>query len=291
MLLELYQRLAGIGFPIVNYHYVGFGSIFFMDFKLVHKAMGISKMTSIEGFPSLWPRCTFNLPFENVTLFKGMSSSFVPIIDRDELYLGWLDYDFSMNRIVADDLSGMIATMRPWSLVVVTIDLEEPQDRRSASPAELHAHYQAELPDFAFAGMKVGDFRPPARETTILSMLERSLAQGLSGRVGLTFEYLVRLAYADGHRMLTVGGMIADSAARAKLSGDGLADLWYLSRGPSGGIVEIPKLVFTQKEVAELEQCLPTQEKPPVRVGVSQEDFDNLRLFYRYWPSYGELLA
>jgi hypothetical protein len=136
----------------------------------------------------------------------------------------------------------------------------------------------------------VADFKPPVRESTIISMAHRCFAQGVHGRTGLTFEYLVRLAYADGHRMLTIGGMIADESGRQNLTNAALSALWFLSRGKDGALIEIPRFVFTQKEVAVLEQRLPSGARP-ARTGVTQTEFDQFRRFYRYWPSYSEALV
>jgi hypothetical protein len=147
------------------------------------------------------------------------------------------------------------------------------------------------LPDFAWAGLENGDFKPPKREQTIVSMVERCISQGIRGRTGLSFEYLVRMTYADGHRMLTVGGLIADQSAREKLSGDGLSDLWFLSRGAGGSTIHIPRLVFTPKEVTVLEQHFPDGTKVPRGMGISLEDVELLRRFYKYWPSYMESLV
>ena len=290
MLLELYQRISGLGFPIDKYHYVGFGAVFFIDFRLIHKMLGIYKMTSIEGFGKLWKRCEFNLPF-GVTLFKGLSSGFIPKIDRDERYLVWFDYDFPMGSIVAGDIAGLTSSLRADSLLFVTIDLEGPEDLRGASTKMLFDYYTNELPSFAMAGMSEADFKPPKRDATIVRMVERCINQGLVGRNGLSFEYLIRLAYADGRRMLTVGGMIVDGASKPRVSGEQLADIWFLSRGEQGAVVDIPRLVFTDKEVAALERWMPTGAGVPKNMGLTADEVDRFRRFYRYWPSYSEALV
>jgi hypothetical protein len=291
MLFDLYLGLIKVGFSLPNYHYVGFGSIFYVDFKILHKFLRMTRMTSIEGYPDLWPRCRYNLPFDTVSLFEGMSSGFMSGLDRDELYLAWLDYDFSLNEIVAGDMTAFTALARAGSMVFVTIDLEKPKELDGDSPGHFFEFYQQEMPDFSFAGMTVENFKPAVREQTIVTMAERCFTQGLRGRSNFSFEHLVRLAYADGHRMLTIGGMVADEPVRQSLAALPISELWFLSRTEGETPIEIPKFVFTQKEIAVLEQRLPTTAKVPTHTGVKQADFEAFRKFYRYWPSYSEALV
>ena len=291
MLLDLYQGLMEVGFPLPTYHYVGFGSIFFVDFRILHKLLRIQKMTSIEGFEGLWERCAYNLPFSNVTLFKGLSSDFLPGMGADELYLAWFDYDFPVSRVVADDIVGLCSALRPWSLVFFTVDLEPAEEMEDDLPETYFEYFSSEVPDFAMGDFTVDDFKPPVRERTIISLIERCIKRGLRGRPDISFEYLIRLTYADGHRMLTVGGMIADVTARKYLSGEALADLWFLSREKSGYALEIPKLVFTPKEIAVLEQQFPGGSEAPRDIGIDRSDIEALQRFYRYWPSYAEALV
>jgi hypothetical protein len=291
MLLDLYQALTVAGFPLNKYHYIGFGSIFFVDFKILHKLLGIQKMTSIEGFQNLWVRCNYNKPFSNITMFPGLSSDYLPGVSKDELYLIWFDYDFPVNEIAANDIMGLCASVRPWSLLFFTVDLEKAEEMANDLPESFFDYFSEQLPDFAMADLSIADFKPPVREQTIVSIVERCIKRGLKGRRGITFETLVRLTYADGHRMLTIGGMIADDIARQYLSGTALADLWFLSRGTSGAVIDMPKLVFTPKEITVLEQCFPDGSAPATEMGVEPSEIESLRKLYRYWPAYTEHLT
>jgi hypothetical protein len=91
--------------------------------------------------------------------------------------------------------------------------------------------------------------------------------------------------------MLTIGGMVADEPVRQSLAALPISELWFLSRTEGETPIEIPKFVFTQKEIAVLEQRLPTTAKVPTHTGVKQADFEAFRKFYRYWPSYSEALV
>ena len=47
IIVETLQKLNAI-MDIPNYHYLGFGSIYFSDFILFHKYLNINRMTSID---------------------------------------------------------------------------------------------------------------------------------------------------------------------------------------------------------------------------------------------------
>src|ERR1039458_7349749 len=71
MLIDARQTLGAAGFNIPEFQYTGFGSIYFVDFVLFHKYLGIKKMWSVEHDLTIKKRIRFNRPF-----------SFVKILDR-----------------------------------------------------------------------------------------------------------------------------------------------------------------------------------------------------------------
>jgi hypothetical protein len=64
-----------------------------------------------------------------------------------------------------------------------------------------------------------------------------------------------------------------------------------MSRARTGNTVNIPRVVFTPKEVAALEQCFPDSTSLPRKMGIAKADLEEFRKLYRYWPSYSETLA
>ena len=46
MLVDLFRRMRFA--PIETYQYIGFGSVAFVDFRMVHKELGIKGLVSIE---------------------------------------------------------------------------------------------------------------------------------------------------------------------------------------------------------------------------------------------------
>ena len=49
MLIHTFQSLMELGFPISKYKYTGLGSIYFVDFAMFHRYLGISKFLKRGG--------------------------------------------------------------------------------------------------------------------------------------------------------------------------------------------------------------------------------------------------
>src|SRR6202035_674935 len=91
MLVETFQTLAQQGFPIDEYQYTGFGSIYFVDFILFHKLLGIRKMLSLEIDEKIRKRVKFNQPFGCVEVKIARIEDELPKMSRDIRHILWLD--------------------------------------------------------------------------------------------------------------------------------------------------------------------------------------------------------
>src|SRR5690349_11519838 len=93
MLVESFRKLSEFD-AIRNYRYIGFGSIYFSDFHLLHKSLGITNMLSIEKDEHNQSRFEFNSPFDCVDIKFGMSDAILPTLEWENIpTIIWLDYD------------------------------------------------------------------------------------------------------------------------------------------------------------------------------------------------------
>src|SRR5688572_12025690 len=74
MIIDALRLMSLSGFPIDDYQYTGMGSIFFVDFILFHKFLGISDMVNAEH-SAIPNRVTFNQPYDFIR------TKFAPIGD------------------------------------------------------------------------------------------------------------------------------------------------------------------------------------------------------------------
>jgi hypothetical protein len=123
MIVEALRRLDKVA-RLDSYQYVGFGSIYFTDFSLFHRELGIGSMVSIEHDLANRPRFEFNQPFASVQLEFGESSEVLPTLDWRQRALVWLDYDSALDAGVPGDVATVVSEAAAGSVLLVTVNAE-----------------------------------------------------------------------------------------------------------------------------------------------------------------------
>lgn len=257
---------------IVNAVYVGFGSVWFEDFVLAHRFLGIKTMVSIERDPVVFRRALFNRPYRTVEVLDGDSFSVIPsLLQRHDLmdrpWVVWLDHDREINEDRLDELVDLISTLPPNSFLLITFSAlpgkygkvpERPERIRNLfgdiAPEPLNARDCKEEADLA---------RVLANATEDL-LLSRAIQTARPG----SYVPAASLTYKDSIPMVTVGGVLpsADNydAVKSLVSN---AD-WP---GRIDRIIDAPPL--TPKEVMALQSMLPSNSAP-TRQDVQNMGFD-----------------
>lgn len=130
MLLYTFQQLMAIGFQIHSYQYTGMGSIYFVDFVMFHRYLGINKMLSVESDLEIEKRVKFNRPFRLVRIRMGDIANQIPQLSQDMQHILWLDYDYPVTKEVLDTVLMASECLSGGSILLVTIDVEPPGDKR-----------------------------------------------------------------------------------------------------------------------------------------------------------------
>ena len=103
MMCDAFRRLK-FG-TVESYQYVGLGSVYFSDFALFHRALDITKMVSIEDMPAEEEqRFRDNLPYSNIEILPGKTTTELLKVDLTLRTICWLDYDGQLDRYMFDDL-------------------------------------------------------------------------------------------------------------------------------------------------------------------------------------------
>ena len=121
MLCEAFGRFATLS-ALADYAYVGFGSISFKDFSLVHERLGLTDMTSMERAHDKKERFRFNKPYSCVKFRWGESSEILPTLSWGKRSIVWLDYDSPLDSSILEDISTATLNLRSGSILVVTVD-------------------------------------------------------------------------------------------------------------------------------------------------------------------------
>lgn len=275
--------------------YVGFGSVWFTDFVMAHKYLGIRDMVSIEGHEIGFRRAVFNTPFATVKVVHGYSGKVLPeLLEDDDLrgrpWLLWLDYDYALDEAVRDDLRTVIENAPANSMLLVTFNGNEMGYGKAPDrPERLREILGAVVPD-DLPKNSCKDDRMQATLADLTLNFLTSIAADMARPGG--FVPAFRLIYQDGTPMVTIGGVLPSKGA-ARVASDAIAHACWPCR-PTAPI-KAPNL--TLREAAVLQAQLPCDQplsRPLVQaLGFDLEDYEieAFQTYYRQYPSFAQIVA
>lgn len=290
MLIDLFKRMRFA--PIETYRYIGFGSVAFIDFRMVHKALGIKDLVSIEATEEADEQTRFkhNNPYAGLALHFGHSSKVLPTLDLAKRSLVWLDYDESLSRSMANDLATVGRHAASGTFVGVTFTTAFPP-RNPAREKELK-RVKEDFPEFlsddtkaiAFDGAKFAEFG----RSTLGALLVKAVSDADAGEKDAGKIRSVRqicfFKYKDGAPMITVGWLIV---AQAEM---GIFDACHFDALPFVRTDKVPFLIkiplVTPLEVREMERRLPDLATATDLDWIPADERKNFGSVYRYLPQF-----
>lgn len=306
MVCEMLSGISSIK-NLSKYMYVGLGSVYFADFLLFHRNLGIRRMVSIESDDKVKDRCEFNKPFSCVELKMGDSTNILPNLDiQDNDSIVWMDYDGAISDSVFSDINTVVSKMKPDSFFMLSLNadfstLKKPLDE------------DGEMDPYRCAIEMIGDDRFPNQyrdveltSTTYLNLLYHcvmnEIAAAIRKRNGweeekVMFHQTVNFIYQDGARMWTIGGFLfKEVEAEVHLVKMNTRDLPYYKNDSEVFKIQCPLL--TLKEIQTLNSHMPCVVHDDGRIDeqflnefpLNNKDIKEYAALYRYYPSYVETL-
>jgi hypothetical protein len=299
MLCDAFRRLSKFA-SVESYQYVGFGSVWFSDFSLFHRQLGIVKMISIERMAAHDARFKFNKPFGGVDLKFGESGIVLPQIDWNLRTITWLDYDDPLSPGMLDDVRTVAIKSVGGSLLAVSIQCQgAPMMKVEDGDGEMRSVKTADEFKIIFGAERtpvslspndlVGWNLAATCRKAILSEIDDALdVVNLSRheQQKLQFIPIMAIEYADGAKMTTVAGVFIDKGQNSIFSSCGFEEMpFYVEPGAPAMRLEVPKL--TPKEMRELEGKLPIADPSAIEAGpFPKSDAVAFAKLYRYLPSF-----
>jgi hypothetical protein len=289
MLCEAFRRLR---FHVPeDYQYVGLGSVFFADFRMVHRSLGISRMFSIERQANHGDRFEWNKPYSGITMLFGETEQKLSDVDFSEPTITWLDYDGPLLKSVISDIRNVAHAASHGSVLVVTVNAHPRQTNEDG--ADMLDQVRAELgneripakTDLAsLRGWGLANFYRNVGDSEIRNAL--STANGVRApEERLDYEQLFNFQYDDGAKMATFGGVFFEREKRAELEACAFDRLMFIRHGSDAFRIRAPKL--TLREIAHLERQLPLAEGEEVDFGpMPPSDARHYIDLYRYLPTF-----
>ena len=295
MMCEVFGRLSKIA-PLSQYRYIGFGSWGFYDHSLFHRRLGIHDMISIEVDETLKGRIRINKPYKCIDMKWGKSTEHLPTLDWGKRSIVWLDYFSQLDTDVLEDIQTVVTGAVSGTLLIITVDAES-RPKTGKKMAEKR---------FTRLKSNVGDERIPSGIEP-KHLAKWGLAE-VQRRIGtneiqdvlndrnapiddakhLHYDQLFNFHYADGARMLTFGGLIANDADRSRFDPVELTKLDCIRASADPYEIETPNL--TLREIQFLDTRLPTTPSRIKHAGaLPAAEVLKYRKIYRYFPSFSEV--
>lgn len=289
MIMDTLQILNGSGFPLRDYQYVGFGSIYFVDFVLFHKILGINKLISIEADKSITNRVKFNKPFDIIDIRMEYASDVIGKLDRDQKIILWLDYDTRLSESIINDITLATYTLCSGSIIIVTVDARPPENGDKPSDWQMYFEEQAEkFTDFNWTTENYTKNNLPKTNSKILN---NAILAGINGRTNINYFPLFNFLYSDSCPMLTIGGIIGNRSDKRMIRSCDFSNSNFLRMSIDSDPfpIKVPKI--TKKERLYLDNKMPLKDGwKPKHFELNEEDIKNYNEIYRYYPTFAELL-
>lgn len=298
MLCEAFRKLYVFG-KLELYRYIGFGSTYFSDFILFHKALGIKNMLSIEKDIENRKRFEFNLPYKCINIEFGESVKILPRLNWDIRTILWLDYDHKLNSDALADIKYFCTKAVAGSILVVTVNAE---------PKKLNGEYpQKKLVEQRYNELQelVGKEKIPYGTSgknlsgwglakVSANIVKNEILETLNERNGgrepgskIVYEQLFNFNYADGAKMVTTGGLFYDEGQANFVAQSGIKNHDFITDSDDPYKIEVPNLTY--KEIRFIDTHLPTDTIESIASpSIPKDDLQKYFKIYRYFPTFVE---
>jgi hypothetical protein len=310
--------------PLVDlsaYQYLGLGSMWFADFRLAHRILGLRDMISIE-FEEYADRASFNQPYKSIEIKRGKSTDVLQSFSEPNWIrplVSWMDYDGCLEVSVVRDLELILEKCAPNSVLMVTINAarqnyrprrtntETDKTRAATALGQIEGFLGSDsIPARFEVGVTEGGVHNDVAEDTFPEFMAEALLTFMahklagSGRESqvmegdetkttrLMFVPLLNCCHKDGVEMITVGGAIVAAGKEADWEAIAarMAPL-QSNRVPAHQRLDL--VPITPKEKIVLDRCLPQDSEGFLSMakeqGVKLPD-DQLAKYFRYYQHF-----
>ena len=289
ILCESFRKLTPFA-PLEEYRYIGFGSTYFSDFSLLHKALGISEMVSIEKDEDNEDRFKFNRPYRCIKLEFGESNDVLPRLSWAEKTILWLDYDGTLDKNVLADIKFAVGNIASGSIVVASVNAMPPGNDKTRVEALVDLVGEEKVPKDISPAQLSRRLTP----VTLQRIINNEFLQSLSERNGgkrpgerTGYQQLFNFVYADGAQMLTVGGLLFSEDQREQVAACRFEEAPFVRSGEEHYKIEVPNLTY--RELRHIDRQLPTHAPENIETdGIPPDDILKYSCLYKYFPMFAE---
>lgn len=307
ILIEILGKIDEIN----KYRYVGMGSTHFYDFILLHKALGISDMISLERSRNS-QRAKFNKPYDFIKVEDMNSTEFLERRAPQAKTILWLDYDSplfrhgepsSLNSEILSDIEIVTSKAKAPTFLVISTQVNE---LRTLAKQKHFIDLAGSYLPYGFKSEQRLKSDPSQFDSEFPLLAQQVLLNVITEHQkyrDVKFIKLFSFVYEDGARMLSVGGVF-DAEEKCDHYYNLFSEDDYVATGNDEiQAIDVPILTYKEKAyldsqirkiAKEIEDLGPEEvdkymTKLAFKLANNRELCDYLR-FYRYYPQYYEAL-
>ena len=276
MLCDVFRRLKPFG-PVEDYVYVGFGSVWFSDFSLFHRSLGIKEMVSIEEAKAARERIEDNKPFRISIDFRH-SKDALPDLDWSKNLFLWLDYDDPLSMDILRDMRTVARRAGSGTVLAVSVQCtqarqvaEALQDTTCDAPNALQRFKtvfgRERVPEKTAEDQLYGwPFGNLSRKLLLQEAQAELAARNSCGAdTEMTLENICEIEYQDGAKMTTLLGIFRSTDDLERFRQCHFDTLDFLTSSSDPVRIIVPKL--TTREFKKLESQLPLPPGATIEYG------------------------
>ena len=305
----VFERLASLSheLDLSSHRYVGFGSMWFVDFVLAHRLLGTSEMWSIEQDDA--DRAEFNKPYSCIEVKHGHSRDVLAAMNDAEWAeraIVWLDYDGVFDTDARDDCKQLLVHLAVGSVLLVSVNAKR------TNYSNLHNSQTSEnrLHHLMGNAVPVRAIRPGEKDITRAAfpdVLAESLSNWMASSVQQSgretnelpdrFVPLFRFVHKDTVEIVTVGGVIVSSEQLDRMSSSLGHTAEAMVRGEAALRDCLDLAPITIKEKLAMDRLLPCPEPdflagiPATGVRLDQREISKYHRLYKQFPLFVEVLG
>ena len=278
--------------------YVGLGSFFFIDFKLMHKTFGIKKLINIEWDEDNKKRYEFNKPFSCIELKWGSTTEVLPTIQFDNKAIVWLDYTDSFQPYMLEDVEIVSSSINPDSFFIISLNSQLQKYFNKTSNQYNTERFAEDFGDDCLFDLEASMLTNTNSYRLFQRMINEKINQilnlrnaGLPFKDKLVYEQLLLITYKDGAPMFTTGGVFLKNSRTVSFRKRKLHKFSFIRK--DSNVFDLHSPVLSSQEIDLLNASLPNSKHNFLNKKALKfiPEEDRIRYFenYRYFPSYVEI--
>jgi len=312
IIIEILQKIQiPLKIDISKYNYIGMGSIYYYDYILFHKFLGISNMVSIDD-KDCENRFLFNIPYDEIIKFHNKKTTeYLTEVDIKENSMIWFDYDSKfikcyktkygykiiLNKFILDDLKIISKKCKQNVFFITTVNMNIREEYFEVKT--FRDSFVKQMEGYLSDGFVKQENIIFNNFAEIIQNIFLNIFANEGSFNKIKFNKIFSFSYNDGSPMYTIGGFFTDN----EISDSIYSCSKYINKEELDiNKIDVPILTIKEKlmldkkvqyfqdsiEKLHLERKLEKEVIKNLGFEIEYNELKNYLEYYRFYPQYYE---